>query len=185
MSAVCSVTWDWRKGIWAVWPWAQHFSEQGSARATQKIFCCRISNNISFGWNTWGITQFWKTPLELCALTWGYRCFGYWLDSWMGVFHRWRISEEMHVAMKQMAVCLWKEVECGLFSVQLQVFPPSLSSLFDCNYWEAHTCLFSAHTLLVAFSCSLMTPVFHFLGCGAAALDQILVTLHKSLFGLS
>lgn len=54
----------------------------------------------------------------------------------------------MHVAVKQIAVCLWKERECGLFSVQLQPsdFPPFPLFLYDCNFWETHTCLFSAYT---------------------------------------
>lgn len=137
MSAVCTITWDWSKGIWTAWPWAQHFSEQGSARAIRNICCCRMSECVSFGRNTWEITQFWKTSLDLYALTGSYRCFGYWLNSIQlngsSPFHKWRrINEKMHVDMKQIAVCLWKEGECGLFSVQLQpagFFLPSLPCL--------------------------------------------------------
>lgn len=91
----------------------------------------------------------------------------------------------MHVAMKQIAVCLWKQGECGLFSVQLQPFLPFLSPPSLIVIIGRHTLAFFLHTLLVAFSCILMTTVLHFLDCGAAAPDQILIPLHKSLFGLS
>lgn len=101
MSAVCIIPWDWSKGIWTAWPWAQQFSEQGSARAIRNICCCRASECVSFGRNTWDITQFWKTSLGLYALTWTYRCFGYWLS-----------SIQLNGSISQMEKNKWKNA-CG------------------------------------------------------------------------
>lgn len=72
----------------------------------------------------------------------------------------------------------------SFFSVTLlkpSSFSFSFSSLFDCNSWQTHACLSSAYSLLVAFSYVLMTPLLPLLDCYAAALDQILITLHRSL----
>ena len=69
----------------------------------------------------------------------------------------------------------------SFFSVTLlqpSGFSFSFSSLFDCNSWQTHACLSSAYTLLVVFGYVVMTPLFRFLDCYAAALDQILITLH-------
>lgn len=131
--------------------------------------------------------SFRKTPIDLYVLKWSYKCFGCWLSSSsLSVFHKWRkINEIMHVIMKQTAACLWKVTECGLFFtvtlLQPSGFSFCFSALFNCNSWQTCACLSPAYTLLAVFSYVLMTPLLRFPDCYAAALYQILITLHGSL----
>lgn len=136
---------SWGEGIWAGHELSTSVSRavpepRGKFAAVQRV------NNIS--WREYMRSYSSEKLLLICTYM---KLQMFWLlaSNWMGVFKKWRrIIEKRHVAVKQIAVCLWKEGECGLFSVQLQPsgFPPFPLFLYDCNFWETHPCLFSAYT---------------------------------------
>lgn len=91
------------KCIGTALPWVQQAlqrARQCQSHNERQFGAVERVNNVSFEGNTQGLTQFWKTPIDWCALMWSYKCFGCWIN-----------SNKLNVSISQMekkkGKCMW------------------------------------------------------------------------------